>query len=251
MGVEYRRLRAAEVDAAADLWVDEHQDPNPAGAQHQAWRRQFRTLPDLLSHTWAAVADDGALLSIGRYLRVPIHSVAQWAGRLSHIFTRASACRHGHATRLLELMLAAMTTEGCRWSILSASEEGQPLNERHGWRPLPLRKVSCAPSDQQREVASGYVVRPYDPEHAPGGWATIQQIHRVYNAGRSLTAVRDWEYWRHRRCAMGPRRFLMTCISRHRAGRTERAATLRGDGTAERCAIKRAGALGGKGGDAA
>src|SRR5579864_8144338 len=101
MTVEYRRLRADEVDAAADLWVNEHQDPNLEGAQHQAWRRQFRTLPDLLSHTWVAVADDGTLLSIGRYLRVWIHDadgVPQRAGRLSHVFTRNSVRRRGHAT---------------------------------------------------------------------------------------------------------------------------------------------------------
>jgi GNAT superfamily N-acetyltransferase len=198
--IEYRLLRADEVGAAADLWVDEHEDPDPNGTQHQAWRRQFRALPHLLSHTWVAVAPDGALLSIGRYWPLWVHSaggVPQKVGRISHVFTHASARRQGHAARLLELMIAAMRAEGCLWSILSTSDEGQPLYTRYGWQPLPLRQVTCGAASRPRQPSNRYTIRPYDPEEEPDGWAAIQHMHQAYNAGRPLTTIRDQSYWEY------------------------------------------------------
>lgn len=200
MSAEYRLLHADEADAAADLWAYEHEDPGLDTPQHQAWRRQFRTIPHLLTHTWVAVAPDGTLLSIAHYWPLLIHDadgVPQRIGRISHVFTRADARRRGHAARLLELMIAAMQDEGCLWSMLSASDEGRPLYEGYGWRALPLRRVSWVPSGQRRKLPPRYAVCPYDPEHEAGGWAIIQQIHLAYNRGRPLTTVRDGDYWRH------------------------------------------------------
>jgi len=126
MSVDYRLLHATEIDAAADLWGDLHGDPK----QHEAWRREFRSLPQLLTHTRVAVAADGALLSIIHAWPLTIYGVdgqPQHVDRLSHVFTRPDARRRGHAARLVELTIAAMRADGCQWSILTTSDEGRPL----------------------------------------------------------------------------------------------------------------------------
>ncbi len=200
MPVEYRLLRGAEVDSAADLWVV--YGPGIESAQHQAWRREFRSIPHLLTHTRVAVGVDGALLSIIHYWPLQVHDASgapRRVGRVSHVFTREDARRQGHATRLLELTLAAMRDDGRQWSILSASEEGRPLYERYGWRPLPYRRVRCVGVVPERVAPSAgrYSVRPYDPRREPDGWGAIERIHRAYNAGRPFTVVRDDAYWRN------------------------------------------------------
>jgi len=96
MPVEYRLLRGAEVDSAADLWVV--YGPGIESAQHQAWRREFRSIPHLLTHTRVAVGVDGALLSIIHYWPLQVHDASgapRRVGRVSHVFTREDARRQG------------------------------------------------------------------------------------------------------------------------------------------------------------
>jgi len=121
----------------------------------------------------------------------------QRAGRVSHVFTRPDMRRQGHAARLLELTIAAMRADGCRWSILATTDEGRPLYERYGWRPLPIRQTVCTFSDKRPPLSGAYAIQPYDPVHAPDGWAAIAPIYDAYNAARPLTIVRDAPYWRN------------------------------------------------------
>ncbi len=198
MSIDYRLLRANEVDAAADLWGDHH--PGLDSAQHQAWRREFRSIPDHETRTRVAVADDGTLLSIAHYWRQTMHGadgVLQPIGRFSHVFTRPDARRRGHAARLVELTIAAMRADGCQWSILTTSDEGRPLYERYGWRPLPIRQVIPTFRDLQPPPSGRYTVQTYDPVGAPAGWAPLMPIYAAYNARRPLTIVRDAAYWRN------------------------------------------------------
>ncbi len=199
MSVDYRLLRADEVAAAADLWVGYH--PDIDSPQHQAWRQEIRAIPHLLTHTWVAVAPDDTLLSVVHYWPLTVYDAAgrpQQVGRVSHVFTREEARRQGHATRLLELTIAAMRDDSCRWSILSASDDARPLYQRYGWRTLPLRQTVCGGCDGhgRTDLPDGYIVRAYDPRREPGGWETLASIHRAYNTGRPLAAVRDPAYWR-------------------------------------------------------
>jgi len=199
MSVDYRLLRADEVDAAADLWVGYH--PGIDSPQHQAWRREIRAIPHLLTHTWVAVDPDGTLLSVVHYWPLTVYDAdgqPQQIGRISHVFTREEARRQGHATRLLELTIAAMRDDGCRWSILSTSDDARPLYQRYGWRTLPLRQAVCGgcASDERIDLLNRYVVRAYDPRREPSGWETLASIHRAYNGRRPLATVRDPAYWR-------------------------------------------------------
>jgi len=199
MSVDYRLLHATEIDAAADLWGGLHGDPR----QHEAWRREFRSLPQLLTHTRVAVAADGALLSIIHDWPLTVYGVdgqPQRVGRLSHVFTRPDARRQGYASRLLEMTLAAMRDDGRLWALLRTSEEARALYGRYGWRPLPVRQIACtAVAARPAECAAGaaYTVRSYDPAHERGGWEVLAAIHRAYNTGRPLTAVRDAADWRY------------------------------------------------------
>jgi GNAT superfamily N-acetyltransferase len=198
MSIDYRLLRANDVDTAADLWVDNH--PGLDSEQHQAWRREFRSIPDHETRTRVAVADNGTLLSIAHYWRQDMYDangVLQPIGRVSHVFTRPDARRRGHAARLLELTIAAMGADGCQWSILTTSDEGRPLYERYGWRPLPIRQVVCTFRDPQPPPSGPYVVQPYDPASAPAGWVPLAPIYAAYNAERPLTIVRDAAYWQN------------------------------------------------------
>ena len=199
MSVDYRLLRADEVDAAADLWVGYHADIE--SAQHQAWRREFRGIPQLLTHTRVAVTPDGALLSIIHYWPLTVYDAngePQRVGRLSHVFTREEARGQGHAARLLELTITAMRDDGCLWSLLRTSDEARSLYERHGWRAMPVRQVTCVATRTTEHTATrACTVRPYDPEREANGWGRIAAIHRAYNTGRLLTAVRDSAYWRY------------------------------------------------------
>lgn len=200
MSIDYRLLRANEVDAAADLWAGVHDDPGLDSEQHQAWRREFRIIPDHETRTRVAVAGDGTILSIAHYWRQDMYDAdgaLQPIGRVSHVFTRPDARRRGHAARLLELTIAAMRADGCQWSILTNSDEGRPLYERYGWRPLPIRQVVCTFRNPQPPPSGPYVVQVYDPASEPAGWAPLAPIYAAYNAGRPLTIARDAAYWRH------------------------------------------------------
>ncbi len=194
----YRLIRANEIDSAADLWAGDH--PDLDSEQHRAWRREFHSIPDHLTCTRVAVAEDGVLLSIVHYWRQDMRGAdgsLQRVGRVSHVFTRPNMRRQGHAARLLELTIAAMRADGCRWSILATTDEGRPLYERYGWRPLPIRQTVCTFLGERPPLSDSYVVRPYDPVHAPDGWAAIAPIYDAYNAVRPLTIVRNAAYWRH------------------------------------------------------
>jgi len=198
MSVDYRLLRANEVDAAADLWVDNH--PGLDSEQHQAWRREFRSIPGHETRTRVAVADDGTILSIVHYWSQDMYDAdgaLQPIGRVSHVFTRPDARRRGYAARLLELTIAAMRADGCSWSILTTSDEGRPLYKRYGWRLLPIRQAVCTFRDPQPPACGPYVVQPYDPASAPAGWTPLAPIYAAYNAGRPLTIVRDAAYWQN------------------------------------------------------
>lgn len=199
MSVDYRLLYATEIDAAADLWGDLHGDPR----QHDAWQREVHSLPHLLSHTRVAVAPDGALLSIIHDWPLTVYGAdgqPQRVGRLSHVFTRPDARRQGHASRLLEITLAAMRADGCLWALLRTSEEARTLYGRYGWHPLPVRHIMCIAA-AARHIEGGdadaYAVRPYDPDQERDGWGILATIHHAYNTGRPLTAVRDDAYWRY------------------------------------------------------
>ena len=195
MPVTYRLLHADEIDAAADLWRDLNTDP----VQHDAWRREFRSLPDLLTHTRVAVASDGALLSTIHYWPLTVYGAPgqSWkAGWLSHVFTHPAARRQRHASRLLELTIAAMRAEGCIWSLLRTSDEARPLYERYGWRSLPVRQFACV-APHLSERTGRYSVRACEPAQEAGGWDALAAIHRAYNTGRPLTAIRDAAYWRY------------------------------------------------------
>src|SRR5919204_2423848 len=128
MSVDYRLLRADEVDAACDLWMEVY----PDSLGHEAWRREFLSIPQHLEHTRVAVDPDGTLLSTVHYWLRHIRDVdgtPLQVGGISHVVTRANARRQGHAARLMDLTLAAIHEDGCAWSLLFTTEEGRPLYE--------------------------------------------------------------------------------------------------------------------------
>ena len=184
MFVDYRLLHATEIDAAADLWGDLHGDPR----QHKAWRREFRRLPQLLTHTRVAVAADGALLSIIHARPLTVYGVdgqPQHVGRLSHVFTRPDVRRQGYASRLLEMTLAAMRGDGCLWSLLRTSE-ARALYGRYGWQPLPVRQIACTvvtARPTESAAGTGYTAlpSPWRPATSPGCCinVTMKGLHHV------------------------------------------------------------------------
>ena len=193
MAVEYRPMHPEEERAVLALW-----SRSPEDLPHQAAR--FAGDPDVLAHTYVAVAPDGTVLSTLHYhvtKRRDVTGTPRPVGELDSIGTRPEARRQGHATRLLLLALDALRSAGCDWSLLVATDEGRRLYERHGWR--------CYPEPWRRGTVTGalprsdgrYAVRSYDPRREPDGWERIAAVDMAFNHRRPLTVVRDAAYWRH------------------------------------------------------
>jgi GNAT superfamily N-acetyltransferase len=192
--IEYRRMARGEEGAALDLWTDMYE-----GTRRDAWQRELRCDPKYLEHTFIAVETTGNVLSTCHYWLKEIRdSTGQphLTGCVSHVATHPNARRRGHAGRLLEMTIEAMERDGCRWSLLFATEEGRSLYERLGWRVLhtPFREGIL--SGERPDGGSAYAIRRYDPFTEPGGWGPLANVYAAYNIRRPLTVVRDADYWR-------------------------------------------------------
>jgi ribosomal protein S18 acetylase RimI-like enzyme len=145
-----------------------------------------------------AVAGRGALLSMAYYCLRDIRDeqgVPRRVGYLGIMATHEDARRRGHASRLLELTIAAMRRDGCAWSLLGDSELGRPLYERFGWRGFPYQWAQGTVARDRAPAPDDYVIRQYDPRREAAGWAPLAAAYAAFNGARPLSVVRDMAYW--------------------------------------------------------
>ena len=193
MPTTYRRMRNGDYDAALALWAETSEtDPHTE-------RREFCCDPRYLAHTHVAVDRSGTLLATAHYWTHRVRDASGTARRvacLSHMATRPEARRQGQATRLLEHAIEGMRRESCAWSLLLPSEEGQPLYERHGWRPFrrQIHRAGILATGQQ-PVANEYVVEEQAPAREIVVWAQLAEVYAAYSAHRPLHIVRSHRYW--------------------------------------------------------
>jgi GNAT superfamily N-acetyltransferase len=195
MAVEYRPMRPGELDAALDLWVA----GNP-GSDREEWRQEWLSLPVCGRETYVAALSDGTFLSTVHCWtqeRRDATGSAQKVGYLSHVTTHPDARRRGHAGRLLDLTVEAMHHDGCVWSMLSADGEVHPLYERHGWRAFPTVYRQGALRRTADALSHPFPIRHCEPSSITDGWTDLAATHEAYNATRSLTMMRDLEYWQN------------------------------------------------------
>lgn len=192
MSVAYRLMRAGEERQVLALWCR-----FPGDLAYQQAR--FATDPAPDTHTYVAVAADGAVLSTLHThisMRYDMTGALRRVGEIDSVATRVEARRQGHAARLLQLAIAALHRAGCAWSLLVTTDEGRPLYERHGWRcvPEPWRRGDV--TGVLEPVDEPYTIRHYDPRHAPANWDALAAIDIAFNQKRPLSVARDAAYWR-------------------------------------------------------
>jgi GNAT superfamily N-acetyltransferase len=196
MSVEYRKMRLEDEDAVFGLRM------SMWGAPSIEYVRQGAHLdPQYLDHTFVAVSADGGLLSTIRYWLREIRDTSgtpQRVGCVASVATVESARREGHARRLMQLGIDAMRDEGCAWSFLLSSDMGVPLYESLGYRsysaPFYHGMLSGARPPRSYEYEVRCIQPPFDFDGS--NWHAVREIYTRYNAHRSLSLVRDEDYWR-------------------------------------------------------
>ncbi|WP_435174882.1 GNAT family N-acetyltransferase [Actinacidiphila sp. bgisy145] len=178
--------------------------PADEGALHALWAAVFPDAPTVTTlwgrdpgrhrRTFVAETGDGRLVSVLHYLPRPIRSAAgtpQRVGCVGSVATHPDARGQGHIRHLLAAAVAAMTADGCAWSLLFT---GTPrVYEGAGWRSFaapgwsgPLTTAAPHPA------AAG--VRPAAPADLP----TLRALRSSFDATRPLTTVRTPADWAHR-----------------------------------------------------
>lgn len=190
MEVNYRAMRKEEQAAVVDLWAEE------IGAPRDQIEQGFATEPAPRERSFVCVTESGEILSAVHYFARWIRDAAgqpQKVSALSGVATRAEARRQGHAARLLAMADQASLAEGCVWSLLFTGVT--PFYERLGWQTFPTRyRQGVLSAEPLPELESGRL-KMIDPWREPEIIPQLQRIYATYNAARSLTMVRDEEYW--------------------------------------------------------
>ena len=193
MAITYRLMRRDDEAAVLDLWTTVY-----PGTDRRQWQREWRSIPHCFDHTHVAVAADGTLLATAHYwVRTmrDVHGVPAHVGHVSHLATRPTARRQGHAGTLLKLTIAAMQRDRCAWSLLFTSAEAQSLYAHYGWRSFPTRYRQGTLADQQQPLPPEVTVRRLDPRSEPDDWDGLAAVYAAYNQRRPLSVVRDLPYW--------------------------------------------------------
>ncbi|MEU0561862.1 GNAT family N-acetyltransferase [Dactylosporangium sp. NPDC006015] len=118
-------------------------------------------------------------------------------GGIANVATLPAARGRGHARRLLDLALAAMTADGCSWSLLFT---GTPdVYRGSGFEPFTLRYPTGTPAPAGRTAeaaspSSGWTIGP----GSLAEWSRLAAAHRAFNAHRPLTTVRTADDWNRR-----------------------------------------------------
>ena len=193
MAAEYRSMTEKEEDAVLGLWLETW-----PGADLARARLHIKTDPRWLEHTLVAIGEDGAVLATAHHWLHRLRDAggkARLVGCVSHVSTRASARRQGHARTLMQMQIAAMSEEGCEWTLLYSSEMGKSVYPGLGYRHMSAPYNRGLLSRSLPDAPPGYTVRRYSTVAEAGGWRPLARIYAAYNAGRPLSVARDDAYW--------------------------------------------------------
>ena len=193
MPIEYRLLGVDELDKAIASWMDTWDDVNP-----ERTRRGITADPLYHERTFVAADESGTILSTVHYWLKYIRDEKgnpRLVGCVSHVGTRSSARRQGHARKLMLMALDDMRQKGCAWTLLFSTEMGQPVYEALGYRHYATPFYQGLLSLGRSAGSAGYSVRRYDPLNEPGGWEPVTRIYAAYNEQRPLSVVREDDYW--------------------------------------------------------
>ncbi|MGA7732914.1 MAG: GNAT family N-acetyltransferase [Chloroflexia bacterium] len=187
-------MRADDLEPALDMWIEAW-----GGSDRDFARRELMHDPNYTGHTLVALGAPGEVLSAAHYWVREVRDAEgkpRKVGCVSHVATRESARRQGHARRLMRMTIDAMRAEGCEWSLLFASHMSRPLYESLGYRHFSLPYWRGVLSSERPKGGEEYAVRRYDPHGSPDAWKPMAGIFNAYNGQRPLSMVRDEDYWR-------------------------------------------------------
>ncbi|MFI6295567.1 GNAT family N-acetyltransferase [Nonomuraea sp. NPDC050790] len=169
--------------------------PGDRAALHALWAACFdaphlvplyESDPGRYGRTFVVPGQDGLLACVyylPRRVRDGRGGVLR-VGGLANVATRPDARGQGHVRRLLAAAVAAMTADGCAWSLLFT---GTPA-VYSGWRAFELPLVSGPLAVPRGRCAP---LRAAVPEE-------LAPLHEAHNRRRPLTTVRDAAHWRVR-----------------------------------------------------
>lgn len=172
---------------------------------HALWAAAFPDAAATVGALWAGdpgrhartfVADDGGrVVSALHYRPRPIRSATgrpQRVGCLGGVATHPDARGRGHVRRLLGAAVAAMTADGCAWSLLFTATPG--VYEGAGWRSFRATGWSGPPAGPAAPRGGSASVRP-----ATGAdLGALKALRDAYDEARPLTTVRSLDDWRRR-----------------------------------------------------
>ncbi|SCL25047.1 Acetyltransferase (GNAT) domain-containing protein [Micromonospora pallida] len=154
----------------------------------------WATDPGRFGRTFVAVRDERVVAAV-HYLPRRIRAAegaVDLVGGVANVATHPPERGRGHARRLLDRAVTAMTADGCAWALLFT---GTPAVYRSsGFRTFRLGYTSGRPAPPSVAAPQGWTVR-------PGSWAdwpALAALHRGFNAHRPLSTVRGDHDWRHR-----------------------------------------------------
>ncbi len=186
MSVEFRAIRANELNECLDLWGNVftvgrdyfvpyfHGDP---------WFRR--------AYTRVAVAD-GKIVSAIQVCerRVRVGEAEIIMGGIGNVATYPDYRGRGYSQCLLWDCARVMHDHRIDFSVLFTGI--MPFYEKALWRSIPQRMFIGKPKADIPSADRRYTIRPWDREK---DMPAVQRIYERFNAGRPLTTVRTPEYW--------------------------------------------------------
>ncbi|WP_329371136.1 GNAT family N-acetyltransferase [Streptomyces sp. NBC_00669] len=185
--MRYRTAAPADEPALHALWAAAFPD---AATVVALWGRD----PGRHSRTFVAEDDGGRLVSVLHYLPRPIRSATgrpQRVGCLGSVATHPDARGQGHVRHLLAAAVAAMTADGCAWSLLFTATPR--VYEGAGWRSFAAPGWSGPVTDRAPHPGAA-AVRPSTRADLPA----LRALRDGFDAVRPLTTVRGADDWEHR-----------------------------------------------------
>ncbi|WP_238005362.1 GNAT family N-acetyltransferase [Dactylosporangium sp. AC04546] len=183
--VTYRPATGADVPSLYAVWAESFEAPHVI----DLWAGDPGRLPRTFVAVEAATVV-AAVYYLPRRLR-DATGAADLVGGLANVATLPRARGRGHVRRLLDLALAAMTADGCAWSLLFTGTPG--VYRGSGFHTFTLRYRSGRPAPRTAPPA-GWTV----DAGSPADWSGLAPIHHAFNAHRPLSTVRDADDWARR-----------------------------------------------------
>lgn len=186
MSVEFRAIKASELDECLDLWGDVFAVGRgyfPPYFYGDPWFKRAYT---------RVCSVDGKIVSAIQICEreVRLGEARIVMGGIGNVATYPDHRGKGYSQRLLSDAARVMHDHRIDFSVLFTGI--QPFYEKVLWRSVPQRMFMGKMRSDLPSAGSKYTIRAWNWD---ADMPAVRRVHEAFNAGRPLTTIRTPEYW--------------------------------------------------------